>query len=217
MNSGRCATLRCGIGLFRSDDAGATWELANDNRAIRQRAFYYTHLFADHQDEDVVYLQNTTHFRSANGGDSTESINNGTHGDFHDLWIDPDDPAHLVVANDGGGALSFDTGGSWIDQEFSTAQFYHVATTAHIPSHVCGYDWKRWSRRTRAPNSLPSAATCLGAALRPLRVAAPFHVRRATSQCAASPAPKTIPRPPPTTPHRSPSRRGTGTSARRSE
>jgi photosystem II stability/assembly factor-like uncharacterized protein len=125
-------------GLFRSEDGGATWQLVNDNRAIRQRAFYYTHVFADHQDEDVVYLQNTSHFRSANGGDSTEVINNGTHGDYHDLWIDPDDPAHLVVANDGGGAVSFDTGGSWTDQEFSTAQFYHVVTTAHIPFHVCG-------------------------------------------------------------------------------
>ncbi len=125
-------------GLFRSDDAGATWELVNDNRAIRQRAFYYTHVFADHHDEDVVYLQNTSLFRSTNGGDSTEVINNGTHGDFHDLWIDPDDPTHLVVANDGGGAVSFMTGDRWTDQEFSTAQFYHAITTAHVPFHVCG-------------------------------------------------------------------------------
>jgi photosystem II stability/assembly factor-like uncharacterized protein len=138
-------------GLFQSNDAGETWDLVNDNRAIRQRAFYYTHVFADHQDEDVVYLQNTTHFRSTNGGDSTESINNGTHGDYHDLWIDPDDPAHLVVANDGGGAVSFDTGGSWTDQEFSTAQMYHVVTTAHIPFHVCG------SQQDNSTLCLPSA------------------------------------------------------------
>jgi photosystem II stability/assembly factor-like uncharacterized protein len=125
-------------GLFRSDDGGDTWELANDARAIRQRAFYYTHVFADHQNKDVVYMQNTSHFRSTTAGDSTESINNGTHGDYHDLWIDPDDPSHLVVANDGGGAVSFNTGGSWTDQEFTTAQMYHVVTTAHIPFHVCG-------------------------------------------------------------------------------
>jgi photosystem II stability/assembly factor-like uncharacterized protein len=125
-------------GLFRSDDAGATWELINEERAIRQRAFYYTHVFADHQDEDVVYMQNTSLFRSTDGGATTEVINNGTHGDFHDFWIDPDDPAHLVVGNDGGGAVSADTGESWTDQEFSTAQFYHAVTTAHIPFHVCG-------------------------------------------------------------------------------
>jgi len=125
-------------GLFRSEDAGATWELINEERAIRQRAFYYTHVFADHQDENVVYLQNTSLFRSTDGGATTEVINNGTHGDFHDFWIDPGDPAHVVVGNDGGGAVSFDTGQTWTDQEFSTAQFYHAVTTVHIPFHVCG-------------------------------------------------------------------------------
>jgi len=125
-------------GLFRSDDAGATWALVNNNRAIRQRAFYYTHLFADTQNPDVVYMQNTTLFRSTDGGVTTESINNGTHGDFHDLWIDPDDPSHMVVGNDGGGAVTVDTGEHWTDLEFSTAQFYHVITTKHIPYHVCG-------------------------------------------------------------------------------
>ena len=125
-------------GLFRSDDAGETWELINDERRIRQRAFYYTHVFADHHDEDVVYVQNTSFFRSTDGGATYEVINNGTHVDFHDFWIDPDDPAHVVVANDGGGAVSFTTGSDWTDQEFSTAQFYHGVTTAHIPFHICG-------------------------------------------------------------------------------
>ena len=125
-------------GLFRSDDGGATWELINDERRIRQRAFYYTHVFADHRDQDVVYVQNTSFFRSTDGGATYEVINNGTHGDFHDFWIDPDDPAHVVVANDGGGAVSFTTGSEWTDQEFSTAQFYHGVTTAHIPWHICG-------------------------------------------------------------------------------
>ncbi|MFV2007994.1 MAG: WD40/YVTN/BNR-like repeat-containing protein, partial [Longimicrobiales bacterium] len=125
-------------GLFSSDDAGATWTLVNDNRAIRQRAFYYTHVFADPEEQDVVYIQNTSLFRSTDGGATTEVINNGTHGDFHDLWIDPDDPSHLVVGNDGGGAVSTNTGDSWTDQEFPTAQFYHVVTTKHIPYHVCG-------------------------------------------------------------------------------
>ena len=125
-------------GLFRSDDAGATWALVNEDRAIRQRAFYYTHVFADPRDTAVVYLQNVNFFRSMDGGRKTTTIDNGTHGDFHDLWIDPDDPAHLVVANDGGGAVSFNTGARWTGQAFPTGQFYHVVTTKHIPFHVCG-------------------------------------------------------------------------------
>ena len=125
-------------GLFRSDDGGESWELINDERRIRQRAFYYTHVFADHHDEDVVYVQNTSFFRSTDGGVTYEVINNGTHGDFHDFWIDPDDPAHVVVGNDGGGAVSYTTGSDWTDLEFSTAQFYHGVTTAHIPFHICG-------------------------------------------------------------------------------
>lgn len=125
-------------GLFRSEDAGATWALINDQRSIRQRAFYYTHVFADPKNADVVYLQNTTMFRSTDGGKTMESVNNGTHGDFHDLWIDPDDPSHLVVANDGGGAVSKDTAQSWTDEQYPTEQFYHAVTTKHIPFHVCG-------------------------------------------------------------------------------
>ncbi len=124
-------------GLFRSDDGGATWKLVNDNRAIRQRAFYYTHVFADPKNADVVYMENTSLFRSKDGGKTTEAIR-GTHGDFHDLWIDPDDSEHLVVGNDGGGAVSMNTGGRWTDEDYPTGQFYHVATTSHIPYHVCG-------------------------------------------------------------------------------
>ncbi|MCE9601091.1 MAG: glycosyl hydrolase [Gemmatimonadetes bacterium] len=125
-------------GLFKSDDAGATWTLMNDNRSIRQRAFYYTHLFADHQNADVVYAENTSLFRSADQGKTLTSVGNGTHGDFHDLWIDPADPKHLVVANDGGGAVTTTTGTDWTAEDYPTAQWYHAITTKHIPYHVCG-------------------------------------------------------------------------------
>ena len=125
-------------GLFKSDDAGATWALVNANRSVRQRAFYYTHVYADPKNADVVYMQNTSLFRSADAGKTLVTIDNGTHGDFHDLWIDPDSAQHLVVGNDGGGAVSTNTGGRWTPQTYPTEQFYHVATTKHIPYHVCG-------------------------------------------------------------------------------
>lgn len=149
-------------GLFKSDDAGATWTLVNDNRAIRQRAFYYTHVFADPKNADVVYMQNTSMFRSTDGGKTTTAIDNGTHGDFHDLWIDRDDPTHLVVGNDGGGAVSTNTGQRWTAQDYPTEQFYHVITTKHIPYHVCGsqqdnstlctpFNWNAGVQRGRGP------------------------------------------------------------------
>ncbi|HJQ20916.1 MAG TPA: glycosyl hydrolase, partial [Gemmatimonadaceae bacterium] len=124
-------------GLFRSDDAGATWTLVNANRAIRQRAFYYTHVYADPANQDVVYMQNTSLFRSTDGGKTTTTLG-GTHGDHHALWIDPDDVSHLIDGNDGGGAISTNTGLTWTSEDYPTEQFYHVATTAHAPYHACG-------------------------------------------------------------------------------
>ena len=125
-------------GLFVSDDAGGTWKLINDNRNIRQRAFYYTHVAADPGNRDMVYLLNVSAYRSADGGKTLTAIGGGTHGDHHDLWIDPDDSKHLVLGNDGGGAVSLASGQSWSAQDFPTAQYYHVATTKHVPYHVCG-------------------------------------------------------------------------------
>ncbi len=124
-------------GLYSSDDAGATWKLVNESHDIRQRAFYYTHVYADPTDENVIYMQNTSLFKSTDGGKKLTTLR-GTHGDFHDLWIDPDDGKHLVVANDGGGAVSTDGGKKWTDQNFSTAQLYHVAATVAYPYDLCG-------------------------------------------------------------------------------
>ncbi|OYV67160.1 MAG: glycosyl hydrolase, partial [Gemmatimonadetes bacterium 21-71-4] len=124
-------------GLYRSDDAGATWTLVNDRHDIRQRAFYYTHVYADPKDENLVYMQNTSLFKSTDGGKTLTSVR-GTHGDFHDLWIDPDNGQHMVVGNDGGGAVTTDGGQHWTAEDYSTAQLYHVAATVGYPYDVCG-------------------------------------------------------------------------------
>ncbi|HEX6630480.1 MAG TPA: glycosyl hydrolase, partial [Gemmatimonadaceae bacterium] len=125
-------------GLFRSNDAGATWTLVNSDRNIRQRAFYYTHVIADPKDADKLYLLNVSAFRSTDGGKTITNLGRGTHSDYHDLWVDPDNPQHMVVGNDGGGAVTTDGGASWTEQDFPTPQFYHVVTTNHVPYHVCG-------------------------------------------------------------------------------
>ena len=124
-------------GLFLSDDAGATWKLANDNRNIRQRAFYYTRVYADPQAKDTVYILNVSFYRSSDAGKTLRNIR-VPHGDNHDLWIASNDPQRMVQANDGGANVSFNGGESWTDQDYPTAQFYNVITTSHVPYHVCG-------------------------------------------------------------------------------
>ena len=124
-------------GLYASDDAGATWKLVNDNRNIRQRAFYYTRVYADPQAKDTVYLLNVSFYRSTDGGKTLRTIS-VPHGDNHDLWIAPNDPQRMVQSNDGGANVTLNGGQNWTDQDFSTAQFYNVITTAHVPYHVCG-------------------------------------------------------------------------------
>ncbi len=147
-------------GLYSSDDAGATWKLVNTGRNIRQRAFYYTHVFADPNNKDTVYALNTSAFRSTDGGKTLASIGAGTHGDHHDLWIDPDDSQHVVLANDGGGAITYNVAAgaqrNWSGQEFPTEQFYHVITTRHAPYHVCGAQQDNSTLCIPSNNGVPS-------------------------------------------------------------
>jgi hypothetical protein len=81
---------------------------------------------------------NTSAFKSTDGGRSLSNIGGGTHGDHHDLWVDPTNPQHLVIANDGGGAISTAGGPGWTAEDYPTAQYYHAVTTRHLPYHVCG-------------------------------------------------------------------------------
>jgi photosystem II stability/assembly factor-like uncharacterized protein len=125
-------------GLFSSDDAGATWKLVNGGRNIRQRAFYYTHVTADPKNKDIVFAQNVGTFWSHDGG---KTMVNYAGGDSHDLWIDPDDPNHIVHSNDSGTAVSYNAEANvrtWSARDYPTAQYYHVITTGHVPFHVCG-------------------------------------------------------------------------------
>ncbi len=125
-------------GLFRSDDAGDTWTRVNDDHRFRQRAWYYSHVFADPVSPDIVYILNTGAFRSTNGGKSFELMP-APHGDHHALWIDPKDPRHMINGNDGGASISVDAGKSWTaPYNQPTAQFYHVAVDNRWPYRVYG-------------------------------------------------------------------------------
>lgn len=125
-------------GVFVSDDAGATWTKTNDDRNLRQRAFYYTHIYADPVDKDTVYVLNVQFFKSTDGGKTFPTQIRVPHGDNHDMWIAPNDNKRMIEANDGGGNVSINGGETWSGQDFPTGQFYNVFTTRHVPYHVCG-------------------------------------------------------------------------------
>jgi photosystem II stability/assembly factor-like uncharacterized protein len=125
-------------GLFRSNDAGNTWTRVNDDERYRQRAWYFSHVFADPRSVDTVYVLNTGAFRSNDGG-KTFDLLPAPHGDHHGLWIDPTNPQRIMNSNDGGVTISIDGGKTWTEQNNQpTAQFYHVAVDNHWPYRVYG-------------------------------------------------------------------------------
>ncbi|MDX1403808.1 MAG: hypothetical protein R3192_04690 [Woeseiaceae bacterium] len=125
-------------GVFRSDDAGATWELVSQRAELLQRPWYYHRIHAHPTDADRVYVQNTSLWHSEDGGRTYTEIDI-PHGDSHDLWIDPNDPERMIEGNDGGGNTTFNGGQSWstiFNQP--TAQFYHVTVDNRFPYRVYG-------------------------------------------------------------------------------
>ncbi len=125
-------------GVFVSDDAGATWRRTNDSRDLRQRAFYYTHVYADPKIKDRVYVTNVQFFRSDDGGKTFPTKLRPPHGDNHDLWIAPNDNQRMIESNDGGASVSVTGGKTWTKEDYPTAQIYRVTITNHFPYLVCG-------------------------------------------------------------------------------
>jgi len=125
-------------GVFCSDNGGQTWRKMNEERRLRQRAWYYSRIYADPKDAETVYVLNTGFYRSVDRGRTFSSIR-VPHGDNHDLWIDPGNPNRMINSNDGGANVSYNGGISWTDQDNQpTAQFYHVITDTHFPYRVYG-------------------------------------------------------------------------------
>jgi photosystem II stability/assembly factor-like uncharacterized protein len=124
-------------GVFRSDNAGRTWTKVNEERRLRQRAWYYTRIYADSKNADTVYVLNTGFYKSNDGGRTYTAIS-VPHGDNHDLWIAPDDSNRMINSNDGGANVSFNAGRSWTEQDQATAQFYRVALDNDFPYNIYG-------------------------------------------------------------------------------
>ncbi len=125
-------------GVFRSDDAGITWQKMNTESDLRQRAWYYSKIFTDPSDKNIVYVLNVQFWKSSDGGKTFQSINT-PHGDHHDLWIDSNDPKRMIIGDDGGAQVSFNGGATWSTYyNQPTAQFYRVSTDNHVPYRILG-------------------------------------------------------------------------------
>jgi len=125
-------------GLYRSDDGGGQWHRVSDDGRVRQRAWYFSKIYADPNSVDTVYALNTGMLRSTDGG-KTFNLVSATHGDHHALWIDPNNSNSLINANDGGASVSLDGGNTWSTQDNQpTGQFYHVATDNRFPYYIYG-------------------------------------------------------------------------------
>ncbi|MDP3312642.1 glycosyl hydrolase [Lutibacter sp.] len=125
-------------GLFFSNDSGKNWNRVSDDNRLTQRAWYYTEVFVDPTNENVVYVLSAPALRSIDGGKNWELIE-GQHGDYHDLWINPNNANNMILADDGGAVVSFDYAKTWSKQSnMPTAQFYRVIADNLFPYNLYG-------------------------------------------------------------------------------
>ena len=146
-------------GLFRSRDGGETWNRVSEDRNLRQRAWYYTRVYADPADEESVYVLNVRFHFSKDGGRSFVEIDT-PHGDNHDLWIDPKDPLRMIQSNDGGANISYDRGRTWsVQSNQPTAQMYRVSTDNDFPYRLLGGQQDNTAVRIRSRSARSNRIT----------------------------------------------------------
>ncbi|HEY7699963.1 MAG TPA: glycosyl hydrolase, partial [Vicinamibacteria bacterium] len=126
-------------GVYRSDNGGDSFQRVNGDANLRQRPWYYIHIFADPADENTVYALNTGFYKSVDGGKTFDQRIEVPHGDNHDLWLNPGDPLNMIESNDGGANVSFDGGKSWSTQRNQpTAEIYRVVVDDQWPYRLYG-------------------------------------------------------------------------------
>ncbi|MSO49874.1 MAG: glycosyl hydrolase [Acidobacteria bacterium] len=123
-------------GLYVSNNAGKSWSKVSGDSRLVQRAWYYIELFIDPKNENTIYVLSAPMLRSDDGG-KTWTVMSAPHGDFHDLWINPQNPDNFVLSNDGGASITFDRGKSWaVQSNMPTAQFYRINVDNQFPYRI---------------------------------------------------------------------------------
>ncbi|HKP47410.1 MAG TPA: hypothetical protein VJT50_12495, partial [Pyrinomonadaceae bacterium] len=146
--------------LYRSDDAGKTWTALDRSQNMIWRPFYFANLIVDPKDENKIFKPDGPLIVSADGGKSFSNISGGAHGDFHDVWIDPNNTDHLITGDDGGLWYSYDSGNRWWKADnLPVSQFYHVTVDMEMPYRVYGglQDNSSWVGDSAYPGGITSS------------------------------------------------------------
>ncbi len=147
-------------GLYRSDDGGQTWQLLDRSQSMLWRPFYFANLIVDPKDENKIYKTDGPLIMSADGGRSFSTISGGAHGDFHDVWVDPDNTDHVITGDDGGLWYSYDGCNHWWKADnLPISQFYHVSVDMDMPYHVYGglQDNSSWVGVSQYPGGIANS------------------------------------------------------------
>ena len=125
--------------LYASEDGGKTWERRDDSRNMVWRPFYFQRLVVDPTNDKRLFKMNLQVIVSEDGGRSFSNAAGGSHADWHDVWINPKNPKHLIGGDDGGMWYSYDGGSRWWKGDnLPVSQFYHVSVDDQDPYRVYG-------------------------------------------------------------------------------